>query len=70
MATVTTKPMNQTEAAQRIRAMKSGKQFTATSNKDRILLLKVAKTLRAAGVIEFQIITKSDGNGGFLIVAV
>lgn len=62
--------MSQVEAASRIRAMKLGEQFTASTNKDRIVLLKVAKTLKAAGIIEFQIVTRDDGNGGFTVVAI
>lgn len=62
--------MSEVEAASRLKKLKSGQNFSVKSNKDRIMLLKVAKTLRAAGYLEFQIITKSNGNGGFIIVAV
>lgn len=62
--------MSQMEAASRLKSLKPGKPFEVTSNKDRITLLKVAKTLRAAGHMDFQVITKANENGGFTIHAV
>lgn len=64
------KPMSQMQAAGRLKIMKPGDKFSVETNKDRITLLKVAKTLRAAGYMSFQIITKEQEKGGYLIVAV
>lgn len=60
--------MSSLEAANRIRALKPGEQFRVKTNKDRVTILKAAKLLRNAGIIEFDVFSKLD-NGEFKIVA-
>lgn len=62
------KPLHQKEAIQKLKAMKPGQQFTVETSKDRATLLNAANTLRMAGIIEFQLITRKIEDG-FLIVA-
>lgn len=62
--------MPQMEAVQKLKAMKPGQQFTVDSKRDRATLLNTAKTLRNAGVIEFQLVTRANDSGGFIIAAI
>lgn len=52
----------QLNLAQRIRALAVGKSFHVDTEKERQEVCKVAKTLRDAGVIEFEVVTKQDGD--------
>ena len=47
--------------AQRIRALKIGQQFTVATEKERQQASRVAKSLKDAGVIQFDVVTKRDG---------
>lgn len=58
------------QAVRQVMAMNNGRPRSVRSKSDLMLLHHVASVLRAAGVIEFQIITKAHEKGGFLIVAV
>lgn len=62
------KRMCQQEAIHKLKAMKPGDQFTVETSRDRATLLNAANTLRMAGTIEFQLITRKIEDG-FLIVA-
>ena len=60
--------------AQKIRALKIGAFFMVYSKKDREKACREAKTLRSAGVIVTQVVTRAakdkDGRSGYKIVAI
>lgn len=56
--------------ARKIKSLRKGKSFDVPTNSDRMIASQVARTLLATGGIDFQIITKANGNGGFTIFAV
>ncbi|MDE2105443.1 MAG: hypothetical protein KGL39_49910 [Patescibacteria group bacterium] len=56
--------------AQKIKAMKVGHSFTVKTEYERQKATRAAKTLRDAGIINFEIITKADENGGFKVAAI
>lgn len=62
--------MSQMEIAQRLKGMKRGGEFSVGTNKERIIALNVAKVLRNAGTIDFQIVTRKNENNGFTIAAI
>ena len=51
----------QLNLAQRVRVLKIGQHFHVSTEKERQEVCKVAKSLRDAGVIEFNVVTKADG---------
>lgn len=55
--------------AAKIRKMKVGDQFIAADKPERESALRHAKTLREAGVIDFQIVTRQQ-EGSFVVVAI
>jgi hypothetical protein len=55
--------------AQRVRALKVGQSFVVSTEKERQQVCRIAKSLRDAGVIEFDVVTKSD-NGKFKVAAI
>lgn len=52
----------QLNIAQKIRGLKVGEHFHVETEKERQEASKAAVTLRKAGVIEFEVITKQDGD--------
>lgn len=56
--------------AQRVKALRQGKSFDVADRSERTLAVQAATSLRAAGVIDFKVITKANENGGFTIYAV
>lgn len=58
------------EVAARIRAMKPGDIEVLKNAGERAKWLRESKTLRQAGVIKFQILTRKLGNGEFNAIAV
>jgi hypothetical protein len=48
--------------AQKIRALKVGKSFTVSTEKERQKACRIAKTLREACAIDFTVVTKRKGN--------
>lgn len=54
---------------QQIRRMKQGDSFHVNGEKERQNACRAAKTLRKAGVIDFQVITRKDGDQ-FKVVAI
>jgi hypothetical protein len=55
--------------AQRVRALKVGKHFIVPTASARQAALRVGKSLRDAGVIDFRVVTVPDGTG-FKIAAI
>ena len=47
--------------ARKIKSMKVGDQFTVDTVNDRQQVANISNALRAAGVIEFQVITRRNG---------
>ena len=58
------------QLAQRIRGLKIGQSILVQNESERQSATKIAKTLRAAGVIEFGVITRKTENGGFTVAAI
>lgn len=48
--------------AQKVRGLKAGKPFTVPTEKERQQVCRIAKSLKDAGVIEFDVVTKRDGD--------
>lgn len=48
--------------AKRVRSMKIGEQFMVFTHKERQAVCRVAKSLKDSGAIEFDVVTKRDGN--------
>lgn len=55
--------------AQRIRGLKAGKPFTVPTEKDRQSVCRIAKSLKDAGVIEFDVVTRKEGDA-FKVAAI
>lgn len=55
--------------AQKIRALKTNKSFTVVSEKDRQTVCRIAKCLKDAGFIEFDVVTKKEGDA-FKVAAI
>lgn len=55
--------------AARIRNLKSGESFYVKTESDRQKVCKIAKTLRDAGVIQFEVKTSEEGER-FRVVAI
>lgn len=53
----------------KIKLLKPGKGFTATPA-ERVRILQIAQKMVAAGVIKFDVVTKSDRRGGFKVRAI
>ena len=60
----------QLSIAQKIRGLKLGKSFTVKTKPEREAACRVAKSLRDAGVIEFEIVTKLQDDGCFKVAAI
>jgi len=57
--------------AQKVRELQVGRHFIVKTNKDRQAACRVAKSLRDAGVIEFEVVTKRiDGTKNFKVAAI
>lgn len=56
--------------AAKIKAMKVGQNFTVQTETERQTASKDAKTLRRAGVIDFDIVTKAIEGGGWKVSAI
>lgn len=56
--------------ASQVRALKVGKHFIVDSESDRQKASRVAKSLKDAGVIDFDVVTKSCGDGTFKVAAI
>ena len=56
--------------AMKVKRLKIGSHFLVTTESDRQKALRVAKSLKDAGVIGFDVVTKSDENGQFKIAAI
>ncbi len=61
---------NQFAAVKKIKALKPGTYFTVATEQDRQAVSKLAKSLKAGGVIEFDVITKAEPDGGFKVAAI
>ena len=61
--------MKDKEVAEKIRSLTPAPNFTVASESERQLVLRTSKTLRAAGVIDFSVITKGISGGGFAVLA-
>jgi hypothetical protein len=48
--------------AQKVRSLKVASSFTVATEKERQQVCRVAKSLKDAGVIEFDVVTKRDGD--------
>lgn len=57
------------QLAARIRGMVKGESFTVKSEQERQQACRIAKTLRDSGAIEFQVVTKADGDE-FIVAAI
>lgn len=56
--------------AQKVKALKVGQHFLVDSEKQRQAASRIAKSLRDAGVIEFQVVTKRWYDGKFKVCAI
>ncbi len=56
--------------ASKIRALKTGTSFTVKTETERQEASRAGKTLKKAGVIEFDIVTKANEGGGFKVAAI
>jgi len=60
--------------ARRIRSLKIGQHLFVYSDQDRALARNLARTLRSAGVIEFEVSTRdavdANGKAGFKVCAI
>ncbi len=59
----------ETSIANKIRALKASKGFVVTSESQRQNVCRVAKLLKDAGVIEFDVVTKKEGDA-FKVAAI
>jgi len=58
------------ELAQRIRSLRASKGFTVGTIAQREKVLRVAKTLKDAGIIEFDVVTKKRSGNVFKVAAI
>ncbi len=56
--------------AQKIKALKVGKHFMVKGETERQIASRAAKSLRDAGVIAFDVVTKADEKGNFKVAAI
>lgn len=63
------KILSRTEIAKRLRAMKEGHQFRVGTSKERVAVNQLAKDFFRAGYMDFQVFTKKQNDGTFLVVA-
>lgn len=58
------------QMATRVKALKAGESFTVTTASERVNAIQTAKTLHAAGVIDWEVKTfkRKDGEG-FTVLA-
>ena len=55
--------------AARIRSMKVGESFIVKTEKERVSVCRISKTLRSAGVIDFEVVTRANEKG-FKVAAI
>ncbi len=60
----------QLSIAAKIRNLAIGKSFTVATESDRQAACRAAKSLRDAGVIQFQVVTSAQDKGGFKVAAI
>lgn len=48
--------------AQKVKGLKIGQHFMVATEKERQAASRIAKSLRDAGVIEFSVVTKQEGD--------
>ena len=61
---------NELNLARKIRNLKVGEGFTVATEAQRQAASRVGKSLKDAGVIEFDVVTKSNDGKGFKVAAI
>lgn len=56
--------------AKKVRALKPGKSFIVSSSKERQAACRVAKSLKDAGIIEFDVVTRAHYDGTYKVAAI
>ena len=60
----------ETALANKIKSLKTAKGFTVTTESERQNVSRIAKRMKQFGLIEFDVVTKSDGANGFKVAAI
>ncbi len=62
--------MKEIPLANKIRNLKQGQSFQVATESERQKVNRMVKTLKECGYLSLQIITRSDGKGGFTVAAI